>query len=188
VLTAQARRGTAAALRRALPAFALHGLGPAAVVARVLPEGPGVWWAARAAEQAGELAALAELAPLTAVPEAAVLPGDADAVAALLPALDAAPWATAPSTDRTDGGWELGVPLPFAERADVELTRFGDDLVLTVAGARRAVRLDALLRRCSVTGGRLEDPGTAAARLVVGFAPDPRLWPADLLAAHGNAS
>jgi arsenite-transporting ATPase len=80
------------------------------------------------------------------------------------------------------------VPLPFAERADIELTRFGDDLVLTVAGSRRAVRLDALLRRCTVTGGRLADAGTAGARLVVGFEPDPRLWPADLLAAHGSPS
>ena len=188
VLTAQARRGTAAVLRRAVPAFALHGLRPAAVVARALPAGPGEWWAARAAEQAAELAALAELAPLTAVPEAAVLPGDADGVAVLLPAVDPAPWTGAPATERTDGGWELAVPLPFAGRADVELTRFGDDLVVTVAGARRALRLDALLRRCSVTGGRLDDAGSAGARLVVGFAPDPRLWPADLLAAHGSAS
>jgi arsenite/tail-anchored protein-transporting ATPase len=188
VLTAQARGGAAAALRRAVPVFAMHGLRPAAVVARVLPEGPGEWWAARAAEQAEELAALTELAPLTAVPEAAVLPRDADGVAALLPAVDATPWTGAPATDRTDAGWELAVPLPFAERADLQLTRFGDDLVLTVAGARRAVRLDALLRRCSVTGGRLDDAGTDAARLVVGFAPDPRLWPADLLAAHRSAS
>jgi arsenite-transporting ATPase len=50
------------------------------------------------------------------------------------------------------------------------------------------VRLDPLLRRCSVTGGRLADPGTAAARLEVTFVPDPGQWPADLLAAEEGAS
>ena len=35
-----------------------------------------------------------------------------------------------------------------------------------------------------MTGGRLADPGTADARLEVGFRPDPQLWPADLLAAE----
>jgi arsenite/tail-anchored protein-transporting ATPase len=50
------------------------------------------------------------------------------------------------------------------------------------------VRLDALLRRCTVTGGRLADPGTADARLEVAFVPDPGLWPPDLLSAEGNAS
>jgi arsenite/tail-anchored protein-transporting ATPase len=187
VLAAQARRGAAADLRRAVPAFALHGLRPSAVLARVLPEGPGEWWAARAAEQAAELAALAELAPLTVVPEAAVLPEDVDGVAGLLPGIDARPGGGGATIDRADRGWELAVPLPFAERADVELTRFGDDLVLTAAGARRALRLDALLRRCTVTGGRLDGPGTDGARLVVSFEPDARMWPADLLAAHGSA-
>jgi arsenite/tail-anchored protein-transporting ATPase len=56
LLTAQARRGTAARLRRAVPAFTLHGLRPAALLVRVLPEGTGEWWAARSAEQAAELA------------------------------------------------------------------------------------------------------------------------------------
>jgi arsenite-transporting ATPase len=77
--------------------------------------------------------------------------------------------------------------LPFADRGAVDLTRWGDDLVVTVAGARRSLRLDSLLRRCEVTGGRLADPGSADARLEVGFRPDPRLWPADLLPAEENA-
>ncbi|MBJ7451108.1 MAG: ion transporter, partial [Blastococcus sp.] len=75
------------------------------------------------------------------------------------------------------------VPLPFAERGAVGVTRWEDDLVVTVAGARRSLRLDPLLRRCEVTGGRMADPGSAAARLVVSFRPDEQLWPADLLAA-----
>jgi arsenite/tail-anchored protein-transporting ATPase len=58
--------------------------------------------------------------------------------------------------------------------------------VVTVAGVRRCIRLDALLRRCVITGGRLQDPGTVNAALEVGFVPDTRLWPADLLAAEGR--
>ena len=48
--------------------------------------------------------------------------------------------------------------------------------------------LDALLRRCQVTGGRLADAGTADARLEVTFTPDRRLWPADLLPPEESAS
>ena len=194
LLAAQARRGTAAVLRRAVPGFTLHGLRPSALVVRVLPDGPGEWWAARLAEQAAELAEMCELAfGARIVPELPVLPQDVDGVAALLAdgpdVADVAPWSGgAATTDRTDAGWDLAVPLPFAERADVELTRFGDDLVVTAAATRRALRLDALLRRCTVTGGRLDHPGTPAARLIVSFEPDPRFWPADLLAAHGSDS
>jgi arsenite-transporting ATPase len=189
VLTALARRGVAADLRRAVPAFTLHGLRPAAVLARVLPEGSGAWWAARTAEQTAELAGLCELGPVTSVPEAAVLPDDVEGVAGLLPTIDCPPWGGGASTiDRTDRGWDLAVPLPFAERADVQLTRFGDDLVVTAGGGRRALRLDALLRRCTVTGGRLDSPGTVGARLLVSFEPDPRMWPSDLLAAHGSGA
>ena len=187
LVPAQARRGTAAQLRRAVPAFALHGLRPAAVLVRVLPEGAGEWWTARSAEQSAELAALSELGPLRTVPEAAVLPGDPDALAGLLADIEFAPWGGGRVVDGTEQGWDLAVPLPFAERADVELTRFGDDLVVTAGGARRGLRLDPLLRRCTVTGGRLDRPGTVAARLLVSFEPDPGLWPADLLAAHRRA-
>jgi arsenite-transporting ATPase len=59
--------------------------------------------------------------------------------------------------------------------------------VVTVGDSRRSLSLDPLLRRCQVTGGRLADPGTAAARLEIGFRPDPELWPADLLAAEAAA-
>ena len=62
-----------------------------------------------------------------------------------------------------------------------ELTRWGDDLVMTVGGTRRSVRLDPLLRRCEVTGGSSSirvPPGP----LVVTFRPDPNpgrptCWP-----------
>jgi arsenite-transporting ATPase len=188
-LVAVPRAGAVPALRRAVTALALHGQQPAAVLARVLPDGgPGEWWARRAAEQDAALAALAELAPLRRVAEAPQEPADVAALAGLLPpADDAAPAAALPSSlARDDGVRRLVLPLPWAERAGLDLTRWQDDLVVTVAGARRSVRLDSLLRRCVVTGGTLADAGTARARLEVTFTPDPQLWPADLLAAEGS--
>ncbi|RBY79280.1 ion transporter [Blastococcus sp. TF02-09] len=185
-LAAVPRAGTAASLRSLTTALGLHGVRPAAVLARVLPEdGVGEWWRARLAEQAAELAALAELAPVHRVPEAATGPSDAAAAGALLAGLELPEGGGLPGpvTERGEGTWELAVPLPFAERGAVGVTRWEDDLVVTVAGGRRSLRLDPLLRRCEVTGGRMVDPGSADARLVVSFRPDEQLWPADLLAA-----
>jgi arsenite-transporting ATPase len=156
----------------------------------VLPlDGGGEWSSRRAAEQDAVLSDLAAVAPLHRVPEHAVAPADVEDLAALLEGFDLPEAVTAepPSAEKQEGAWQLTVPLPFAERADVRLTRWADDLVVTVGGTRRSIRLDALLRRCEVTGGRLVDPATPDARLVVGFRPDPKQWPADLLAADARA-
>jgi arsenite/tail-anchored protein-transporting ATPase len=188
-LVAVPRAGAVPALRRVVTALALHGQQPSAVLARVLPDGgPGEWWTRRAAEQDAALTALAELAPLRRVAESAQEPADVAALTALLPTGDGAAPAAAltPSVARADGVRRLVLPLPWAERAGLDLTRWQDDLVVTAAGARRSVRLDSLLRRCVVTGGTLADAGTARARLEVTFTPDPQLWPADLLAAEGS--
>ena len=188
-LVAVPRAGAVPALRRAVTALALHGQQPSAVLARVLPDGgPGEWWTRRAAEQDAALTALAELAPLRRVAESAQEPADVAALAAHLPTGDGTAPAAAltPSVARADGVRRLVLPLPWAERAGLDLTRWQDDLVVTVAGARRSIRLDSLLRRCVVTGGTLADAGTARARLEVTFTPDPQLWPADLLAAEGS--
>ncbi|TFV79131.1 ion transporter [Blastococcus sp. CT_GayMR19] len=173
-------------LRTAVTTLALHGLRPAAVLTRVPPsEGTGEWAAARAADRDAALAAFAELAEVRQVPEGAVGPVDADGLAELLEGFAPGPGAPppAPGPERRDGAWQLSLPLPFAHRGDVTLTRWMDDLVVTVGGARRCLALDPLLRRCEVTGGRLVDPGGTDARLEVGFRPDPQQWPADLLAA-----
>jgi arsenite-transporting ATPase len=188
-LVAEPRRSTVPALRAAVTTLALHGLSTGALLTRVLPlEGAGEWSRRRAAEQEAVLADLAAVAPLHRVPEHAVPPVDVAGLAELLdgfvpPAADAP---GTPAAERHEGAWRLTVPLPFAERADVRLTRWVDDLVISVGDTRRSIRLDALLRRCEVTGGRLVDPGTPDARLEVGFRPDPQLWPADLLAAEGR--
>jgi arsenite-transporting ATPase len=184
-LVAAPRRASVPAVRTAATTLGVHGLGAGAVLARVQPlDGPGEWWAQRDAEQEAALAGFAEVAPVHRIAETAVAPGDVDLLAGLLDGVELpAPTSpAAPVPERYDGAWRLTVPLPFAERSAVHLTRWTDDLVITVGGVRRSLRLDALLRRCEVTGGRLVDPSTSTARLEVGFRPDPQLWPADLLA------
>jgi arsenite-transporting ATPase len=158
----------------------------AVTVSRVLPAGPGPWWAQRAAAQAEALDRVRELAgPVREVAESALAPSsvpDLQALDAAVPDV-AATAATPLAPRRTDDGWVLDVPLPFAQRGDVELTRWDDELVVTVAGMRRSLPLDALLRRCTVAGGAMSAPGTAQAALEVRFTPDRAQWPAALLAA-----
>ena len=62
------------------------------------------------------------------------------------------------------------------------------DLVVTAAGRRRSLPLDPLLRRCTVAGGQLRRPGTAAATLDVRFTPDPAQWPVGLLEAEESSA
>jgi arsenite/tail-anchored protein-transporting ATPase len=187
-LVAPPRAASAPALRAAATVLGLHGLRARSVLSRVLPlTGDDGWTTQRAAEQELALTELAGVAPVRRVPELAVSPGRPDEAAALvdedLPGTTGFP---APGPERHEGAWRLRIPLPFAEHGTVTLTRWLDDLVLTVGGVRRSLRLDPLLRRCEVTGGRLAGPGTADARLEVGFRPDPSLWPADLLSAEGR--
>jgi anion-transporting ArsA/GET3 family ATPase len=167
-------------------------------VGRLLPDGPGEWWAARAASQRAAVAALRDLAgggggavgPVREVAEAVAPPADTAGLRGLDAALRTgpAPVVTRPAPRRDDGGWLLAVPLPFASRGEVELTRWADDLVVTVAGQRRSLPLDPLLRRCTVAGGALSRPGTAAATLDVRFTPDPAQWPVGLLEAQEDSA
>ncbi|SFF16581.1 ArsA family ATPase [Blastococcus tunisiensis] len=189
-LVAAPRAASSAPLRTAAAVLGLHGLRAGAVLSRVLPlAGDDEWTTARAAEQEAALTGLADVAPVLRVPELPVAPDGPDQVGALLDGeLPDSAGFGAPVPERYEGAWRLALPLPFAERGAVTLTRWVDDLVLTVGGVRRSVRLDPLLRRCEVTGGRLAEPGTAAARLEVGFRPDPQLWPADLLSAERRTS
>ena len=186
-LTAECRPAAVPALRSAASVLGLHGLRVAAVVARTLPPGgPDGWWSRRAAEQDAARRGLAEVAPLAAVPELPGAPADVPEAVGLLGGLDL-PTAGGPAAlvpQRAAGGWQLTVPLPFADRSAIGLTRWGDDLVIGVGEDRRSLRLDSLLRRCEVTGGRLAASGTPDARLEISFRPDPQQWPADLLAAE----
>jgi arsenite-transporting ATPase len=72
---------------------------------------------------------------------------------------------------RTESGFTLALPLPFADKDQVDLSRHGDELVVTVASRRRLLSLPSALRRCDVTGARYVD-----GRLLVDFVPDPTVW------------
>ena len=58
---------------------------------------------------------------------------------------------------RTDTGAVLRIALPFAQRADVDLARHGDELVVTVGSYRRLLSLPAALSRHTVSAARVED-------------------------------
>ncbi|HWC83644.1 MAG TPA: ArsA family ATPase [Pseudonocardiaceae bacterium] len=68
--------------------------------------------------------------------------------------------------------FELRVALPLPEDADVDLARVDDELALTVHGRRRLIALPPVLRRCAVTDAEVDSGG-----LLIGFRPDPSLWP-----------
>ena len=58
---------------------------------------------------------------------------------------------------RTDSGAVLRIALPFAQKADVDLARHGDELVVTVGSYRRLLTLPAALARHTVSAARVED-------------------------------
>jgi arsenite-transporting ATPase len=61
--------------------------------------------------------------------------------------------------------------LPLAARGEVDASRSGDELVVTVSGHRRVLTLPSVLRRCQVIDGTVAD-----GRLVLRFRPDPQYW------------
>ncbi|MEU8514247.1 ArsA-related P-loop ATPase [Kitasatospora sp. NPDC048722] len=169
-------------LRRIRAGLALHGHRPDAVVVHgALPdaasESPDPWLAALAGRRREELAALAAasdapvlvtgLADVTLEAVADRLYGDGPGPEPLA----AEPW---PVEDRlAEEGlllWHLA--LPGAERADLDLVRRGDELVVGLGAHRRVLTLPSALRRCTVAGAGLTD-----GVLTVRFAPDPALWP-----------
>ncbi|MER5728725.1 ArsA-related P-loop ATPase [Streptomyces sp. NPDC002138] len=64
------------------------------------------------------------------------------------------------------------VPLPGAEKRDLDLVRRGDELLLTAGPFRRIVSLPSALRRCTVSGAGLHE-----GVLRIRFTPDPGQWP-----------
>jgi arsenite-transporting ATPase len=157
-----------AAAARALPALILHG---ARVDAAVV-------------NRAGDDADLADIAtalggvPVRPAPDLGVDPVGPAALLALGDALyagaDPLSAGGAPEpvrVERTADAYDLVVALPLTDRADVDLARSGDDLVVTLGASRRVLPLPSALRRCVVTGAALAD-----GELRVGFRPDPALW------------
>ncbi|MGI5351927.1 ArsA family ATPase [Streptomyces sp. CA-250714] len=71
-----------------------------------------------------------------------------------------------------DGKLVWHLPLPGAERDELELVRRGDELTVGVGPYRRVLPLPSALRRCRVSGA-----GLKGGVLSVRFTPDPDLWP-----------
>jgi arsenite/tail-anchored protein-transporting ATPase len=166
------------AARSALTQFALYGLAvDALLVNKVLPPASGPGWLAEAgAAQDAALADLPASAPVLRAPYLPVPPSDLVAFGASLygaadPLAPAAP-ADPPSVTPAGDGYELRLPLPYADRSSVQLARTGDDLLVTVAGRRRRLALPPVLRRCVAVGASAGDGS-----LRVRFRPDPALWP-----------
>ncbi|UQX87236.1 ArsA family ATPase [Jatrophihabitans telluris] len=96
------------------------------------------------------------------------LPGDDPTVLVAGPALlDVTSVGSAASPE-----FKLVVHLPLADRKDVQASRSGDELVVTVAGHRRVLSLPSVLRRCRVESGRV-----SGGKLELLFVPDESLWP-----------
>lgn len=167
--------------RRTMTTLSLYGYRVDAVLAnRIIP--PGDPWRDRwAAAQEAQLAEVQEsFAPLPVlrVPYQAAEPVGLEALVEVgraaygdLDPVGLPPQGEPMEVRRTDEGFTLSIPLPFAEKDQLDLSRRGDELVVTVASWRRLLTLPSALRRCDVTGAHLVD-----GRLLVDFVPDPAVW------------
>jgi arsenite-transporting ATPase len=168
--------------RRTLTSLALYGYRVDGLIAnRVFPPSGDAWMSGWVAAQHTQLEAIRTDAgplPVAESPYAAVEPVGLAALLELATTLygDSDPTAVA-STDelltveRDGSGFLLSLCLPLARVGELDLSRSGDELVITVAGHRRLLALPSALKRCDVVGARL-----AEGRLLVRFEPDPAQW------------
>jgi arsenite/tail-anchored protein-transporting ATPase len=174
--------------RRLLTALALHGYAVEAVlVNRVLPDVvAGTFLRDWRAAQVANMPLIAESFPNLAVHIAelsAVEPIGVDMLEAVARSVfkGADPMAgplprAGLRTEGERGRYRLILDLPLAERGAVELSRAGNDLVVTVGPHRRRIALPSALQRCRTTGARFDDDA-----LVVEFVADPGQWPSALI-------
>jgi arsenite/tail-anchored protein-transporting ATPase len=155
--------------RRALTTLSLFGFTVDGVVAnRVFPDGGGDDWRNQWVE--AQSAVLREVeqsfvgVPIWRSSYQAIEPVGVDALSAFAAAAygDTDPLAV-PDGDgpltitRTEHGATLRIALPFAARADIDLARHGDELVVTVGSYRRLLALPAALRAHAIAGAKIED-------------------------------
>ena len=171
--------------RRTLTGLSLYGYRVDAVLAnRIMPMPPRAtkgWqagWAQTHRERLAEIEESFAPLPVLQAPYAPAEPVGVPALSDFAEALydDFDPRGVASVTEpltveRTTDGFALSVALPFAVKEELELTRRGDDIAVTVGAARRLITLPSALRRCEIEGARLD-----AGRLVVRFVPNPDLW------------
>ncbi|MEZ5092317.1 ArsA family ATPase [Nocardioides sp.] len=155
--------------RRSLTTLSLYGYRvDGAVVNRVFPEaGADEWrarWVAAQAEVMGRVRESFVGLPLWRACYRDDEPVGTAALAALAEELYAGhdaladPSGAEPLRFTRDGAaTTLRLALPLVERSDVDLTRHGDELAVTVAAYRRLLTLPPALARHSVTGARVVD-------------------------------
>lgn len=154
---------------------------------RNLPEHPAFeWYAARISEQQSVLDELTDAVGDVQLLLTPHLAGEPIGPKALAQLLDEArrrdggppPGPLRPVVDRESGAgleavYRMRLELPPLDSSQLNLGRAGDDLIISVGGLRRRVRLAPVLRRCIVTGASLRGD-----ELTVRFRPDPEVWPA----------
>lgn len=154
--------------RRSLTSLSLHGYRVDGVVAnRVFPGGTDPWMAGWVASQAAVLEEVRESfagLPVWRAPYRSAEPVGAAALADLAHDVYgdddplALPAGKPPiDVERTGDTAVLSIALPFAERSQVQLSRHGPELVVTVGSQRRLLSLPAVLARQRVDGARVED-------------------------------
>lgn len=164
-----------AAARRLVPQLALFGVGLGRVVVNGADRGP--------ATPPGTVEVWTRRCPTAVVTEAPVLADAAagDTLAAWSRALfgdhdpiagDAGPALVDPPQLPDGDGYRWNLLLPVADRADLDLVRSDDDLVLSVGAVARRLELPSVLRRCTITGAEY-----VGGQLSVSFVPDPARWP-----------
>jgi arsenite/tail-anchored protein-transporting ATPase len=173
--------------RRTLTALSLFGYRVDGVVAnRVFPDGDAdAWrdgWVARQRERMVDVRVSFPGVPVWEAAYAAAEPIGLAALADFADTAYAASGAADPlelaevpepiAVERVSSDeYVMAIALPHAERADVDLVRKGDDLVVTVGSYRRVIALPSVLQRCLVDGAALRDGA-----LRVRFSPDPATW------------
>ncbi|TQM76126.1 ArsA family ATPase [Thermopolyspora flexuosa] len=156
--------------RRTLTSLSLYGYRVDAVIAnRVFPaDGADAWrhgWVAAQGRRLAEIHESFAPLPVHTVPYLPAEPVGLPALAGLAETLygEADPFARPqvppPMSVAADGdgGWELSLALPFAERGEVDLARKGDELIITAGPYRRILALPAALARRTVAEASLRD-------------------------------
>jgi arsenite-transporting ATPase len=169
--------------RRTLTSLALHGYRVDGVVAnRIFPTGTDAFLTGWVAAQAEQLEAIAASFGAMPVWRSAYRPAEPVGLAALTDLalevyadddpLEVGVTPEPMTVERMSGEeFVLSVALPHADKREVDLTRVGDELVVTVGSHRRVIALPSALKRCVADGAALRD-----GRLRVRFRPDPDLW------------
>ncbi|WP_085257115.1 ArsA family ATPase [Mycobacterium saskatchewanense] len=153
---------------------------------RNLPDHPAFeWYAERIAEQRAVLdeldATIGDVA-LVLTPHLSGEPIGPKALGALLDAARrrggaAPPGPLRPIVDLESGSglgstYRMRLALPQLDPATLTLGRVDDDLIVSVGGLRRRVRLASVLRRCTIVDAKIR-----GSELTVRFRPDPEVWP-----------